>query len=219
MSLTKEEENIYNNHLIISRSVKNQPFKIRQDFSKIDSTTTLTLKKLVLFFNRHQNIKQKDFFKAPYEYYGVDNHFDLAFYITPKALKCYSLAMNKKERQDPDSEESIQQVKDSCSFIYRFCLNNNLSLETYKTALSGTMPILLQHLKDHHINFYIIHALNATSTLQRVESDLLDFFIKDFNNLLNETRINYVKSQRLKGVTKKALDLIHTKLNENQSNS
>lgn len=212
MLLNKEEENIYNNFLIAGRIVKNQPFKIRRNFNNIDNTTTLLLKKLSLFFNRHENIKPKLFFTAPYEYYGAENYFDLSFFITPKALKCYTQIINKREKQDPDSADSIQQAKEGCSFIYKFCKQNNLKLEDYKTAVSGTTPIILQHLKDHHINFYIVHGLDACSTLLRVETDLLDFFISDFNNTLNDTRIKFAKSQKLKIILSKALQIVNSKL-------
>lgn len=214
MLLSKEEEIIYNNYLIASRTAKKQPFKIRRNFKDIDNTTILVLKKLSLFFNRHQNIKQSLFFSAPYTYYGSDNYFDISFFVTPKAHKCYSMVVREKEKQDPDSLESIQQIKDSCSFIYKFCKQNNLHLSEYITAIHGTTPIILQHLKDHHINFYTIHALNASSVLQKVEIEVLDFFIKDFYSMLSETRINYAKSQKLKQVASKALKLIQLKLSE-----
>jgi hypothetical protein len=118
MSLTEKEKSIYNSYLIASRTVQNKPFKLRQDFTSIDSQVYTTLKKLGLFFEKNYNIKQVDFFTAPFSYYGADNFFDIHFFLTPKAIKCYSLYIKKKETQDPDNADTISNTKNCCVFIY-----------------------------------------------------------------------------------------------------
>jgi hypothetical protein len=77
MSLTEKEKSIYNCYLIASRTIQNKPFKLRQDFNSIDSQVYTTLKKLGIFFQKYNNIKQVDFFTAPFSYYGIDNFFDI----------------------------------------------------------------------------------------------------------------------------------------------
>jgi hypothetical protein len=76
----------------------------------------------------------------------------------------------------------------------------------------GTMPIIIQHLKDHSVNFYVLHALDCNKNLRSVGQELLDFLIPDFNIINNETRINYCKSNKLKHTLSKALDIIKQQL-------
>ena len=212
MQITAKEKLIYNSFLIASRTAKNKPFKLRQDFSKIEPTTELLLKKLSLFFTENSNITPTDFFIAPYKCYGSDNYFDLQFFITRKAIKCYSIYCKQRETQKPDNEEAIEYAKKCCSFIYKFCKEHKLTLSEYKTMINGSTPIVLQHLRDHKINFYAIHGLNNDRILNQVEPELLDFYIKDFHKLMNETRIIFQQSTRLKLVVREALKIIEERL-------
>lgn len=212
MQITEKEKLIYNSFLIASRTAKNKPFKLRQDFSKIDPTTEVVLKKLSLFFTHNSNITPTDFFIAPYKCYGPDNYFDIQFFISRKAVKCYSIYCKQRETASPDSEEAIDYIKKCCSFIYKFCKENKLTLSEYKNLINGSTPIILQHLRDHKINFHIIHAMNSDRVLNQVESDLLNFYIKDFHKLMNETRILFQQSTKLKIVARQALKIIEDKL-------
>ena len=218
MSLTEKEKSIYNSYLIASRTIQNKPFKLRQDFTTIDSQIYTTLKKLGFFFDKNNNIKQVDFFTAPFSYYGTDNFFDIHFFVTSKAIKCYSLYIKKKETQDPDSADTISNTKNCCIFIYKYCKENNLTLHDYKNITNGTTPLVLQHLRDHSINFYTLHGLQCDRTLRQVESDLLEFFISNFENLLNDTRINFQRSIKLKVIVREALSIIENKLLKNKTN-
>lgn len=217
--LTELEKRIYNSYLIASRTAKKQPFKLRQNFDSIDDQTYVVLKKLGIFFEKNNNIKQVDFFNAPFSYYGADNFFDLSFFLTPKAIKCYSLYVKKKETQDPDNEDTILNAKDCCMFIYRYCAENKITLDEYKTVIHGTTPLILQHLRDHKINFYTLHGLESDKTIRQVEPDLLEFFISNFQSLLNETRINFQQSTRLKKIIRESLSIIENKLLKNKTNS
>jgi hypothetical protein len=212
MQITAKEKLIYNSFLIASRTAKNKPFRLRQDFSKVDPTTELILKKLSLFFSENNNITPTDFFIAPYKCYGSDNYFDIQFYTTRKAIKCYSIYCKQRETQNPDSDEAIEHAKKCCSFIFKFCKENKLTLSEYKTLINGSTPIMLQHLRDHKINFHSIHGLNADRVINQVEPELLDFYIKDFHKLANETRILFQQSKRLKVVTREAFKIIEDKL-------
>ncbi len=212
MSLTDKEKNIYNTFLATGRSIQNKPFTIRKDFNKVDDKTYILLKKLSAFFAKYSHIKYGDFFAAPYKYYGVDNYFDLQYFTTVKAIKCYSLYQKQKETEDPDNEYIINSCKESCSFIYKYCKEQNLTLAEYKVSIVGTMPIIMQHLKEHRINFYVLHGLNCEKTLRRVEEEILNFMVENFNNVINITRINFQKSNTLKHTVRKAFAIIEEKL-------
>lgn len=212
MPLTEKEKAIYNSYLIAGRTIKNKPFKLRQDFSSLDDQSYTTLKKLSIFFEKNNNIRHIDFFTAPYDYYGAENYFDLHYYLTTRALKCYTLYQKKKETQDPDGESTISRCKECCSFIYKYCKENNLTLQEYKSIINGTTPVIIQHLREHKINFYVLHGLQCDATIRQIESELLDFFVSNFQNLLNETRVNFQRSTRLKNVIREAFSIIEKQL-------
>jgi len=215
MSLTELEKSIYNSYLIASRAAKNKPFKIRQDFKKIDDKTYIILKKLALLFEHNRSVNIQDFFKAPFAYYDVD-YVDLQFYAMPKAIKCYTNFKKKQRYISPDSEENITICKQCCTFIMRYCIENNLTLNEYKSINSGTTPLVLQHLRDHSINFYVIHGLECDRIIRQVEPDLLEFFIADFNQLLNDTRINFQRSVKLKVIVRESFRRIEEYLLKNK---
>lgn len=212
MHLTDFEKNIYNTFLATGRSIQNKPFTIRKDFTKLDDKSYILLKKLSAFFNKYNHISCSDFFAAPYHYYGKDNYFELQYYATVKAIKCYSLYQSQKEQENPDNENIISFCKECCAFIYKYCKENNLTLEQYRVHVVGNLPIIIQHLKEHKINFYTIHGLDCDKTIKRVEQDILDFIVKDFNIILNNTRINFLKSKKLKNTVRKAFAIIEEKL-------
>lgn len=217
MSLTELEKQIYNSYLIASRTAKNKPFKLRQDFTKVDDKTFILLKKLASLFENNRSVNISDYFKAPYIYYGSDEYFDLQYFTTSKAIKCYTLYKRKLETLSPDSEENITKCKQCCTFILRYCTDNNLLLSEYKSINNGTTPLVLQHLRDHNINFYVVHGLECDRIIRQVEPDLLEFFIADFNTILNETRINFQRSEKLKNVIRRSFQLIEEYLLKNKT--
>ena len=217
MSLTELEKQIYNAYLIASRTAKNKPFKLRQDFTKVDDKTFILLKKLASLFENNRSVNITDYFKAPYSYYGSDEYFDLQYFTSPKAIKCYTMYKRKLETTSPDSEENITRCKQCCTFILRYCTDNNLLLSEYKSINNGTTPLVLQHLRDHSINFYVIHGLECDKIIRQVEPDLLEFFITDFNTILNDTRINFQRSEKLKKVIRRSFQLIEEYLLKNKT--
>jgi hypothetical protein len=210
--ITDYEKNIYNIFLVVSRKVKNKPVRHRQDFTNLPPNIYCALKKIAALLQRNTNITPREFFTAPYQYYGEEEYFSLDFYTTTKAIKCYTLYVEQQERNDPDNIDIIERCKECCKFIYGFCKQNNITLTEYKLLINGTTPIILQHLKDHKINFYTIHGLNCESVFKGVEIDLLNFFIKDFNSVLSETRLKFQKSIKLKVILRKALNIIEVEL-------
>ena len=155
--ITEKDKYIYNSFLYASRKAKNKPVRLRQNFNNIESKDEVALKKLNLLLSKYSHINYSDFFIAPYKIYGADNYFDLTFFNTRKAIKCYSLYCKEKEVQNPDSEESIDTLKKCLKFIFVFCNETQITLAQYKTYIGdnppGALPIPLTHLKDHKINF------------------------------------------------------------------
>lgn len=216
MTLSDKEKNIYNTFLATTRSLNNKPFNIRKNFNSLDDKTYIALKKLNIFFNKYSHIKLSDFFSAPYLYYGMENYFDIQYFTTAKAIKCYALYNKQKEIENPDNTRIIEACKEGCSFIYKYCSSKNLTLEEYKTYTEGSTPIILIHLKEHKINFYTIHGLDCEKVFRQVEESLLNFIVENFTTTINITRNNFLKSSKLKHTVRKAFAIIEKKLLQNK---
>ena len=212
--ISKKEQLIYNNYLYVTRSIKNKPVRLRQKFDNIPDKELVAIKKLSVFLDKYNHINYNDWFTAPYKVYSDTDFFDLSFFNTRRALKCYSIYMKRKETEDPDSAASIDRIKECISFIYTYCKTNSLSLDEYKRYIEGNLPIVLQHLKDHRLNFYMLHALNTDTIIKSVETSILNFIVEDFWTIFSQTRTKYVSSKILKEKAKKGIEIIKLKLLE-----
>ena len=219
--ITEKEKSIYNTHLYTSRKAKNKPVRLRQNFDNIESKDEVALKKLNLLLSKYSHINYSDFFIAPYKIYGSDNYFDLTFFNTRKAIKCYSLYCKDKEVQNPDSKESIDTLKKCLKFIYNYCYDKKITLTQYTTYIpevgvevsqEGATPEIFWHLKDHKINFYTLHAFDMDGVVKKQDKEIFDWVIKDFTELYSKTRVKFISSKSLKYKAKKGLKIIQQKL-------
>ncbi len=209
--MTDFQKRIYNSHLAISRKMRDKPFRIRKDFSDMDQTKLDRLASLERFFNSYQNIKIDDYFSAPYVIFEDDDYFDLDFYLTSKAKKAYSQYMKKIEMDDPDSESSLNRMVDSLKFVKNFCREKNLTLKEYPLYIEGALPTMIDHLKNHHINMYALHALGVSKI--EVENRILDFIFSDFWITFQKTKNKFYLSKKMKEFSKQAIDKISTTKN------
>lgn len=210
--IDERQKKIYNSFLRASRTSKNKPFTLRQNFDNITSTVEVALKKLDRFFISHPSVKYYDFFTAPYSIYKDQEFFDLKFYTTMKALKCYTEYIKQLEYSDSDSEVIIERCKECCINIYKFCKEQNITLQEYKTRQAGNIPLYIQHLKDHKINFYIIHGLEINIPTNRDNIDVFKFMFEDFSTTFYNTRSKFIRSTRLKKIIRTVLLKIEEKL-------
>lgn len=206
IDMTDFQKRIYNSHLAISRKMRDKPFRIRKDFSDMDQTKLDRLASLERFFNSYQNIKIDDYFAAPYAIFEDDDYFDLDFYLTSKAKKAYSQYMKKIEMDDPDSESSLNRLVDSLKFVKNFCKEKNLTLKEYPLYIEDALPNMIDHLKNHHINMYALHALGVTKI--EVENRILDFIFSDFWISFQKTKNKFYLSKKMKEFSKQAIDKI-----------
>jgi hypothetical protein len=191
--------------------MRDKPFRIRKDFSDMDQTKLDRLASLERFFNSYQNIKIDDYFSAPYVIFEDDDYFDLDFYLTSKAKKAYSQYMKKIEMDDPDSESSLNRMVDSLKFVKNFCREKNLTLKEYPLYIEGALPTMIDHLKNHHINMYALHALGVSKI--EVENRILDFIFSDFWITFQKTKNKFYLSKKMKEFSKQAIDKISTTKN------
>jgi len=130
----------------------------------------------------------------------------LDFYLTSKAKKAYSQYMKKIEMDDPDSESSLKRLVDSLKFIKNFCKEKGLTLEQYPLYTEESLPNMIDHLKNHHINMYALHSLGVSKI--EVENRILDFIFSDFWITFQKTKNKFHLSKKMKEFSHKAITKI-----------
>ena len=94
--MTEFEKSVYNCWLAVSRSGAGKPYKLRKTWDKFEEHRDyIYVKKLANFFRRHDNIDMSQYFKAPYTIYNELVSYDLRFYNSMKATKCYKIYKEK----------------------------------------------------------------------------------------------------------------------------
>ena len=209
--ISEFEKQIYNTHLAVSRKVKNEPFRLRKDFSDLEEDKIMNLSKLSKLFNTYSNLVMEDFFKAPHMIYPDDDWYPLEFFTTRKAIKCYTEYMKRLELQDADSDDSLRRLMESLRFVASYCKEKGLRLKDYELNIEGSMPGFVNHLKHHKINYYTLHAL--TFSKPALESRILDFMFPDFYEVFQKTKNKFFSSRKMKEFAKQAKQKISERLN------
>jgi len=203
MELSTENQRIYNAHLATSRSMRDKPFKIRKNFENFDKDKEIYLDRLNNFFGSYPNIDIAEYFSAPYCLYDDVDYFDLEYFTTQKAKKDYAQYMNQLELMSPDSEQSLKRLINGFKFISKFCKERDLTLQDYMSFSEKNIPSVLEHLKNHDINFYAIHALGITKF--DIENRILEFMFKDFWKTFQKTKNMFYASTKMKKLAKQAI--------------
>ena len=183
--ITEYDKLIYNTFLKTSRQSSKLPFKYRKDFSKLDESTFIHIKKLASFFKKFPNIKLDEFFSAPYKIYSDESYFPLEFYISLKATKAYTLVQKQVAMADPDCEEQIKFIKTSLVFIYNFCKSKNTSFNNYIIHKTNNEFSFIIHLKERNISIYSLFGFdNFEKAFKSREAEVLKFILGDRHFLL-----------------------------------
>lgn len=201
--ISDNEKRIYNNHLVASRKCKDKPFRIKKDFSNITEDQTMVLNKLNQMFENYPNIDQECFFSAPYKLFPDEDYYPLDFYITQRAKKIYAQYMKSLEDESPDTKESLERLRDGLKFVKNFCDEKGLTLEEYEAYYEHNLPSVIDHLKSHKINFYVLHSLGITKI--NIETRILDFIFGDFYLTFRKTKNKYYSSTKMKEFSKLAI--------------
>jgi len=177
-TVTAHEQHIYNTHLKVQRTRRNQPFKYRKDFSDLDPQTHRHLQKISMFLSKHSHINLNEFITAPFKVYPDEEFFNLEYFTTLKATKAYTLYQQKLLTLSPDSQEQLENTQKSLKFILNFCTSNNIAISDYIEHKTNNTFSFLLHLKEHRVNVYCLLGFkNFDKTIRTVDSDLLSFII------------------------------------------
>jgi hypothetical protein len=208
--ISKGQQEIYNAHLAISRKAQDKLFRLRKQWDDLSEEVQETLQRLERFFNSYPHIEIDDFFLAPHKIWEDESHFPLEFYLTQRAIKAYTQYIKQIEIEDPDSEQSMDRLKKGFKFLYDFCKERGLTFENYGAYLEGNLPCWTEHLKNHKINFYMLHSLSIK--VNTVEKRILDFMFGDFYKTFQNTKNKYYTSKKMKDFAEKAITEINKKL-------
>jgi hypothetical protein len=150
-------EEIYNLYLSTSRGLKNKPWKPRKDFEGFDKTEQgILCLRLSLFFKRFPQINPRDFLAAPYILYKDEEYFDLKFYLTQKAISCFSLVQKQKQEESPDTNNQIQSIIESVKYIASKCMTENVGFVDYCKRKNGYTWDIVKDYVDNKINLYLL---------------------------------------------------------------
>ena len=209
--VTELEKRIYNKYLAISRSSVGKPFKLRKDFEGfVEDKNYIYVHKLSYFFNKHSHVDIDSFFKAPYDIYSdKETVFDLKFYTSQRALKIYTLHMQKKRVQSPDTDDQLFSIKKSLEYILTYCKNNKIEVCDYVNHMVNSVPEFIHHIKKGHVNIYTMFGFsNFEDVIKKTDKELLEFMLCDIYDNLPRLRTQYQSSRLAKNFIKQGITKI-----------
>lgn len=206
--LTELEKHLYNKHLAVTRSNGGKPFRLKKDFSDIcDTDKHKFLKRLSVLFQKHPEILPETFFQAPYKLYPDVNYFGLDYFSSMRAVKAYTTYKKQIFLQDPDSQ--LDHIKESLTFISKFCISNNILLHQYSTHQTSDLFSWMTHYKQNKINLYVMFEFpNIFSSMQTFTEDVQRFFVSDFIDQFKSLHNLYNNSTKVKPYLKKAFPVL-----------
>jgi hypothetical protein len=149
-------------------------------------------------FKKYPNINQ-EYFHAAIPPWDIDEK---------DAIKLYVEYVKSLVLDDPDKDESIERLKSSLKYVFKFCKEKGLTFFEYLTYSEQSLPCWATHLKNHQIDFYTLHALQMSRPV--IDSELLDFVIPNFFVNFQRTRQKFYTSKRMKNFGKKAKEKLET---------
>jgi hypothetical protein len=202
--MTELEKRIYNTHLAVSRSLRNKPFKLKNDFSNLEPSKALSLKRLYNFFTRNKDVDMQIYFSAPYKLYTDVQYFDLTYFASLRAVKTYTIYKKQLIETQPDTQ--LNNVKESLSVVTKFCLDNKINFEDYSTFRASNLePEWTYHFKHGKINAYTMMEFpNIYSIIQDIPSEEKELLLGNFGTNFLEYRTRYMSSKILRPFLKEA---------------
>ena len=213
--ITDFEKFIYNSYLKYSRF--GLPFTQRKDFSNIDQNIIVYLKKISYFLTKYNHINVEEYFRSFIEIHQDEKYPQLDFFYSRLALKTYSLYKKQQENRDPENQ--VEEIKNGFRFIGAFCVENNIDIKKYLQHKTGYMYSWLNHYREHRINPYCLMELgNVIQILDSIQKDEISLFADNLNNTFVAFKTRYMNSAKtislVKQATKKIEDFIKKELTE-----
>jgi hypothetical protein len=160
MSVTVNQQKIYNQHLASYKQRQGKPYTQRanfESFSEDKPEEYLALMKLDKFFTNHPYVNRKLFFNAPYYIHSDREYVDLCFYTSQAAIKCYTLYLKQLEEQSPDSDSQMEYILDTLAFIRDFCIEHKIGLRDYFKHIDGVTYSWAKNYAANNTSIYVLY--------------------------------------------------------------
>ena len=218
-TIRDDERGLYNTYLAVSRSSRNKPFKLRQNFDNFESTEEyIHIQKINRFLQQYPQIKSRKFFEAPFALYADTDHFDLKYFTTQRAVHSYTTYMKQLQEESPDSEHHIQFIKDSLRFIGMFCIKNKIPLESYVNHSGGITHSWMAHIKQHNVSIYALFEFpELFNIIRSTPQDELELLLGNILTGLSGYKNRYDTSREARRIVKEGLKRIKGVVNESSN--
>ena len=133
--------------------------------------------------------------------YPEDNiSYDLKFYTTPKAVRLYTVYIDKQASTKPDADVQLRFIKKSLVHIMKYCTDQKITFDEYTSVKTNNLHDFILHLKNHQISPYIVlHLSSAVSIIDSYPKEELEFiFGEDIKEKLAMHRTLYYNSRKAK---------------------
>lgn len=220
--MTELEKRIYNKHLAVSRSLRNKPFKLKNDFTDFEKDTRYpAVKRISNLISKYPDINLDTYFIAPYKLYKDVEYFDLNYFASPRAIKSYTIYKQEQLQKTPDSQ--WDDIKKSLRFIGIFCLKQNIDLTEYSTfSITGTEPEWTYHIKKGHVNIYsLMEFPGIYDLIDKMPLDTKDLLLGDYGINFTNYWSNYKLSSKVRSLLPEAFNTLKIFIDKelNTSNS
>lgn len=200
------QKHIYNTYQLIQRQGK--PYNFRKDFTNLDEITQTHLAKLQYFFEQFSHIDIVEFFQAPFKLYQDSAHYELQFYLSPKAINYYKLFKEQKYL-NVDCIDNLNDITRSLKFVKQYCQDHNLKLSQYCDNSSRISPIF-DHIKTYRVNKCV--AVVASGITQNIEKEIVEIILGDFFTELSHLRAKVYASKQCRKLLESGWKLVENQL-------
>ena len=177
-------QQVYNDHLAISRKSRNKPFTIRKDFEGFENERGYVFyKKLDHFFKTYSNINRQLFFEAPYKIYTDVEYFPIEYYTTRKAVSSYNMYLKKLDSSSLNSDYHLNWIKSTLLYLKT---KENLKDYFFKKT-KYTYDFIIDY-KERRLSPYVLACIPETVPIlsEMNNEDKVIYSIKTYlNNLPN----------------------------------
>lgn len=194
--------------------MKNKPFSYRKDFSDLDDSSSLYLKRISTLLGKYPHITADEYFAAPYKVYPHVEYFALEYFAGAKAIAAYSLYMKQLQEMPPDSAEQLDFIKRSLKYIGSFCVKNKIKLEEYQTSKTGVTYDWMKHVKKHEISVYVLMEFpKIGSIIKEAATDEKELFLGDVGTHFWGYKTKYTQSHLAKQLVSEGIKKIKNIVN------
>ncbi|MFA5754335.1 MAG: hypothetical protein WC905_03235 [Patescibacteria group bacterium] len=193
---------------------ENKPFTPRKDFSEINDSILMNLKRIGNLLFKYPHISQEDYFLAPYKVYPSAEHFTLEYYAGMGAVAAYSLYMKQIQEMPPDSDEQLECIRKSLKTLGSFCIKNNISINKFPTFKTGLTYEWMKLVKRHEISIYVLMEFSEINTIiEKTPDDERELFLGDFGKYYLGYKSKYLQSKIANQLVKDGIKCINQVIN------